>query len=125
METIKLEITDNAIQMLHSDALDFSEFGEVTIQRASNVEFSNEAKAWEVSSAKTGKLLKGGFHTRDEALKWEKEYYSPDGEGWAELTNEEKIPILEKKIFMAREKQTQDNLKRIEELESELYGKEK
>ena len=120
METIKLEITDNAIQMLHSDALDFSEFGEVTIVRASNVEFNNETKAWEVTSARTDKLLKGGFHSREEALKWEKEYYSPDGAGWVELTNEEKIPILERAIFIEDEKRNIRNVERIKELEEKL-----
>lgn len=87
METIKLEITDIVIQMLHSEVLDLTEFGDVSITRASNVEFNNKTKAWEVASAKTNNLLKGGFHSRDEALKWEKDYYSPDGEGWEELTS--------------------------------------
>jgi hypothetical protein len=91
MEAIKLEITDNAIQMLHSDVLDLTEFGEVKVVRASNVEFDNQTQAWTVTSAKTGKLLKGDCHTREEALKWEKNYYSPDGEGWEELTMDKEI----------------------------------
>ena len=87
MEKIKMEITsEGVIRMLHSDLIDLSKFGKAKIRRASNVEFNNRAQAWKVTSAKTRKLLKGGFDTREKALAWEKVYYSPGGKGWAELT---------------------------------------
>lgn len=90
---ISLQITaEGGIAMLHDDALDLCEFGEVEVTRASNVEFNNKsgngivAQAWYVESCKTGTILKDGFLTRAEALAWEKAYYSPSGKGWAELT---------------------------------------
>ena len=96
--------------MLHDDAVDLSEFGEVEVKRASNVEYSDGTveymtdppagfkgrwfvqdtipKGWYVQSARTGRLLKSGFATRAAALSWEKTYYSPGGPGWAELTGQ-------------------------------------
>jgi len=90
---IEIEITaDNEVRMLHNDEVDLSEFGEVTVTRASHVEFANRnlvgcpRGTWYVRSAKTGEVLASKFKTRAEALAWEKVYYSPSGEGWAELT---------------------------------------
>lgn len=84
---IKLEITSKGgIQMLHDDAVDLSEFGKVKVKRASHVEYSNTKQRWYVQSAKTRKMLRDDFNTRAEALAWEKQYYSPDGKGWNELT---------------------------------------
>lgn len=81
---ISLQITaQGGIQMLHSDDIDLTEFGEINVTRASHVEY--EHGAWKVRSAKTGELLNSFFNRRD-ALEWESNYYSPDGNGWAELT---------------------------------------
>ncbi len=86
-EEIKLSIMPNGgVQMLWNDAVDVRQFGEVEVVRASHVEFNNATGFWYVQSAKTGKMLKEDFMSRDEALAWEKVYYSPDGEGWEELT---------------------------------------
>ena len=87
---ISLEITKSGgIRMLHDDAVDLSEFGEVEVRRASHVEWSDGVpgvpRGWYVQSAKTGKILAGGFTIRRVALEWEKWYYSPGGLGWAEL----------------------------------------
>lgn len=80
---IQLELTpDGGIAMLHSDDVDLREFGKPQIKRASHVEPCGDG--WGVWSAKTGKLL-DVFPTRKEALEWESHYYSPTGEGWAEL----------------------------------------
>lgn len=76
--------------MLQDDAVDLRPFGHVEVSRASHVEFSNEKQAWYVESARTGKILKDDFNSRAEAIAWEKEYYSPTGDGWAELTEEQK-----------------------------------
>ena len=91
MPTIKLEITaKGGIQMLHDDAVNLAEFGRVEVKRASHVEYNNEVGEWYVASARTGIILKDDFKTRAEALAWEKEYFSPGGAGWSELTTEEK-----------------------------------
>jgi len=87
--------------MLHNDAVDLSEFGELTIVRASHVEYSDGVgisgeggsalgikPGWYVQSAVTLDILKEGCKTREEALAWEKKHYSPTGKGWAELTQE-------------------------------------
>ena len=72
--------------MLHDDAVDLAELGHIEMSRASHVEFDNDKQAWFVQSAATMKILKDDFKTRAEALTWEKNYYSPTGEGWHELT---------------------------------------
>ena len=85
---ISLELTaDGGIRMLHSDEVDLRPFGEIQVTRASHVEFNNHTGQWFVTSAKTGQLL-NAFDTRAAALAWESEYYSPSGDGWAELTEE-------------------------------------
>ena len=96
---IQIEITaSGGVQMLHDDAVNLGEFGEIEVRRASHVEYSDghpapihgnrwpSARGWFVQSAMTGDILKAGIPTRAEALAWEKEYYSPSGAGWAELT---------------------------------------
>ena len=92
--------------MLHNDAINLSEFGEQVVVRASHVEWTDGTlkldtlsvdgnvynctlhSGWYVQSAVTLRLLADGFDTRAEALAWEKEYYSPSGKGWTELTQE-------------------------------------
>lgn len=87
--SIKLQITSaGGIAMLHDDAIDLREFGKPEISRASHVE-PDSSGLWYVQSAKTGEIIKSGFDTRAEALAFEKEYYSPGGQGWAELNNKE------------------------------------
>jgi hypothetical protein len=84
---ISLEITeDGGVRMLHDDAVNLAELGEIEVTRASNVEFDNAKGCWYVQSAATMAILKDDFVTREEALKWEKKWYSPTGPGWAELT---------------------------------------
>lgn len=86
---IALQITaEGGVQMLQDDTVDLRQFGQVHMERASHVEFSDTTQLWYVESAKTGKVLKDDFPTRAAALAWEKSYYSPSGEGWAELTQE-------------------------------------
>ena len=86
MPAIKLEITaQGGIQMLHDDNVNLAEFGKVEVKRASHVEYNNEVGEWYVASAKTGIILRDDFKTRQEALAWEKEYFSPGGVGWKEL----------------------------------------
>ena len=96
---IQIEINaQGGIAMLHDDAVNLSEFGEIEVRRASNVEYAMESTVllmnglvqkpragWYVQSAKTAVVLADGFETRAEALAWEKTYYSPSGLGWAEL----------------------------------------
>lgn len=85
MNEITLQITpEGGIAMLHDDAVDLSQFGEIEVSRASHVEFSNLLQLWVVISAKTMKVLHKA-PTRALALAWEKKYYSPSGPGWKEL----------------------------------------
>ena len=87
---IELQITaQGGVQMLHSDAVDLRELGEIKVTRASHVEFCPLYQCWKVISAKTGKLLASGFKSRVEALGWEKTFYSPSGPGWKEITKGE------------------------------------
>lgn len=74
--------------MLQDDRVDLRPLGKVKVYRASHVEFSEENQKWYVQSAKTMKILRDDFDTRAEAIAWEKEYYSPDGEGWDEINQE-------------------------------------
>jgi hypothetical protein len=84
---VTLEITEaGGIQMLHDDAVNLAELGKIEVQRASHVEFDNAKGKWFVQSAKTLVVLRDDFDTREIALEWEKEHYSPGGAGWAELT---------------------------------------
>lgn len=86
---ISLQITpEGGIQMLQDDAIDLTQFGQVEVSRASHVEFCNREQGWYIESAKTGERLASGFKTRGEAITWEKNYYSPSGAGWAELTED-------------------------------------
>jgi hypothetical protein len=87
MQTIKLEISGNEIRKLHDDLIDWGKFGKLKVRRASHVEFNNKTGFWFVKSAKTGKMIKDDFKTRELALAFEKEYYTPGGKGWKELTN--------------------------------------
>lgn len=86
MNEIAIQITpEGGIQMLHDDAVDLSEFGQVMVGRASHVEYCNMNQLWYVASAKTGKILFWA-PTRAEALAREKKHYSPGCKGWEELT---------------------------------------
>ena len=72
------------VQMLHDDNAKLESLGKVDVKRASHVEYDNHKQLWYVQSAKTLKILCYA-KSREEALSWEKEYYSPSGDGWAEL----------------------------------------
>jgi len=71
--------------MLHDDTARLETLGQVDVERASHVEFCNDMQKWYVQSAKTLEIL-DYFDDRQKALAWEREYYSPAGDGWSELT---------------------------------------
>lgn len=82
---MKILITKSGgIQMLHDDTAELEKLGKVEVKRASHVEYDNDLQQWYVQSAKTLIVL-GYFNSREEALQWEKEFYSPSGDGWEEL----------------------------------------
>lgn len=84
-----IEILPNGnVRSLYSDKIDLTKLGKATIHRASHVEFNNKRKMWEVRSAKTKVLLFATQDTREDALEFEAEYYSPTGAGWKELTHD-------------------------------------
>ena len=81
-----LEVTsDGNIRCLYTDEVDLVQLGRLQVSRASHIEFDNYLRKWTITSAKTGKRLHS-VRTREEALDWECQYYSPQGEGWDELT---------------------------------------
>lgn len=83
---MKILITANGgIEMLHDDIAELESLGRVETSRASHVEYDNERQQWYVQSAATMEILHFAS-TRTEALAWERDYYSPDGKGWRELT---------------------------------------
>ena len=85
-KSIDLQITkQGGVLMLQDDQVDLREFGQIEVTRASHVEFNNETQCWYVQSAKSLEILRSDFKTREEALSWEKLYYSPDGQGWGEI----------------------------------------
>ncbi len=82
-----LEVTPNGdIRCLYTDEVDLSQLGRLQVSRASHVEYDNHLRKWTVTSVKTGKRLHSAM-TRESALEWECQYYSPGGRGWDELTN--------------------------------------
>lgn len=70
--------------MLHDDVASLETLGKVEVSRASHVEYDNARQKWYVQSAKTMVVL-GHFDTREAALAWEKDFYSPGSSGWDEL----------------------------------------
>lgn len=80
---------EGGIQMLHDDIAELETLGTVAVERASHVEYDNARQKWYVQSAKTLEIL-DYFDDRASALTWEKEYYSPKGGGWAELSGGKK-----------------------------------
>ena len=83
---MKILVTKSGgIQMLHDDIAALETLGKVDVSRASHVEYDNGRQEWYVQSAKTLQIL-GFFTTREKALAWERDYYSPEGSGWCELT---------------------------------------
>ena len=82
-----LEVTpDGNIRCLYTDEIDLPQLGRLQVSRASHVEFDNHLRKWTVTSAKTGRRLHSSM-TREQALEWERQYYSPNGAGWKELIN--------------------------------------
>ena len=81
-----LEVTrDGNIRCLYTDEVNLSQLGQLSVSRASYIEFDNHLRKWTVTSVKTGKKLHSAF-SRENTLDWECKYYSPKGEGWDELT---------------------------------------
>jgi hypothetical protein len=82
-----LEVMPNGtIRCLYTNEVNLAELGRLNINRASHVEFDNHLRRWVVTSAKTEKRLHSAA-TREEALEWEHQYYSPGGGGWEEISD--------------------------------------
>lgn len=71
---VKLAITGGAVKAVYSDAAlrITAPLGKATVLRLSTVEFNNRAQHWEVRHK--GKLLRR-FKNREQALKWEKDFF--------------------------------------------------
>jgi hypothetical protein len=77
-EKIEIILTnDCSLKMLHNDKFNCNDFGnKIKVKRASNIEFNNILQCWEIKSAKTKKIIKSNFKTRNQALDYEKKYFS-------------------------------------------------
>jgi len=68
---MKLFIDENGvIQLIYTDNIDLSEWGDVKIQRASHVE-PDENGLWYVDLTPVGGIIHHGFKKRQEALDFE------------------------------------------------------
>ena len=58
---------------LHTDLIDLSQLGTLTIERASRVEFDNHLQAWRVRDLSGFPLFTAP--TRQQCLDWEQQYF--------------------------------------------------
>jgi hypothetical protein len=98
---MKLRIApDGTVSGLWSDELCWAELGRVSVRRASQVEFCARRQRWYVQAAQPSSRVRrvrqlilrrpcGEIRywadTRQEAVRWEREFYAPGGPGWPEL----------------------------------------
>ena len=61
-------------QCLYTDNIDLRKLGELTVTRASNVEFDATNRTWSVRLVETGKIIGDGFIKRKDAIDFEIEY---------------------------------------------------
>jgi hypothetical protein len=101
LSEVQLEITpDGRILGLWNDALNLAQLGHCVVRRASYVEFDARRQCWCVREARPstrlarmlqrllGRPLGCLLHaapTREQALRWEAQYFSPGGPGWKRL----------------------------------------
>ncbi len=94
----KLRITpDGTVRALWSDEVDWRALGQVSVQRASHVEFCDHRQKWYVQAARprswirrqlqlwSGRPFGEMLHwaaTRGEALAWERAHFEPGGPLW-------------------------------------------
>jgi hypothetical protein len=97
---MKLRITsDGTVHGLWDDTIDWGALGQVSVRRASHIEFCPRRQRWYVQSGHPprwwwrvlqwllqrpcGDILHWA-RTRGEALAWERGYFAPGGPGWPE-----------------------------------------
>lgn len=100
-ESRRLIITeDGLICGLWSDDLSLHEIGRCSVRRASLVEYDNVAGMWTVRADvpwwrrlfNVGRILFSS-PSRDAALAWEREWFSPGGGGWETLQCRKRLGI--------------------------------
>jgi len=67
--------TAGDIKCLYTELLDLSDLGEMTVRRASLVEWDDDRRGWTVAMP-NGSFLAGPFVSRSEAIKWEIAYWN-------------------------------------------------
>lgn len=65
-------LPDGTIESLYTDEIDLQEIGNLSVKRASHVEFNSDKQAWFVTIVDTGEVF-GPHKTRKAALKEEVE----------------------------------------------------
>lgn len=88
---------DGTVQGLWTDEIDWTFLGKVAVKRASHVEFCERQQRWHVRRARSCNALQllvafvlrrsggdvlHGSRRRQDALAWERDYFSPGGPGW-------------------------------------------
>ena len=105
---MRLRITpDGTVQGLWTDYVDWPALGQVSVRRASHVEFCGRRQQWYVRASRarnalrillqavTGRPFGEILHwagTRHAALAWERRYYEPGGAGWRD-TQRRSTPV--------------------------------
>ena len=98
MNRIELRIgADGCVRALWTDEIDWRALGQLSVRRASHVEFCARRQLWYVRAGRPRGLLRRLLQhllrrpcgeilhratTRRDALTWEQRYFGPDGEGW-------------------------------------------
>ena len=67
---------DGTVQGLYTEAIDLSVLGNLHIQRATRIEFDNEAQVWCVFNA-YGQCLHSNS-SRQECLRWEEQHFGKE-----------------------------------------------
>ena len=67
-------IKDGVVTSLYTEEIDLRALGTLHVERASNVEWDDNAQGWVVTLANGSKPLYEVFRTRDEAIAAEVEY---------------------------------------------------
>jgi len=71
-------LPDGTVQGLYTEAIDLATLGTLVVQRATSVEFDDEAQAWCAFSA-MGQCLYS-HPSRQECLRWEQQYFNQQRE---------------------------------------------
>jgi hypothetical protein len=106
---MKLRIApDGTVRGLWTDVIDWHAISRLAVQRASSVEFEDSIQKWVVRAWRSRSRIRRFLQwltcrprgeilyladTREDALRWEQEYYGVGGPGWRDLLGSSQAPI--------------------------------